>query len=120
MMVATDMHGRPLTGVANPSRWFAARADDPASLADCVVEWKILADEPDFEPQFLTGQLGFQCARAYIRSGTSLVGMVLAGGVAPPGNDSDELYHLDAAQRGRVLTALPKVAAALSRTLPLA
>ena len=120
MMVATDMHGRPLTGVANPSRWFAARADDPASLADCVVEWKILADEPDFDPQFLTGQLGFQCARAYIRSGTSLVGMVLAGGVAPPGNDSDELYHLDAAQRGRVLTALPKVAAALSRTLPLA
>jgi excisionase family DNA binding protein len=120
MMVATDMHGRPLTGVANPSRWFAARADDPASLADCVVEWKMLADEPDFEPQFLTGQLGFQCARAYIRSGTSLVGMVLAGGVAPPGNDSDELYHLDAAQRGRVLTALPKVAAALSRTLPLA
>ena len=120
MMVAADMHGRPLTDVANPSRWFAARADDPASLADCVVEWKILADEPDFEPQFLTGQLGFQCARAYIRSGTSLVGMVLAGGVAPPGNDSDELYHLDAAQRGRVLTALPKVAAALSRTLPLA
>ena len=120
MMVATDMHGRPLTGVANPSRWFAARADDPASLADCVVEWKILADEPDFEPQFLTGQLGFQCARAYIRSGTSLVGMVLAGGVAPPGNDSDELYHLDATQRSRVLAALPKVAAALSRTLSLA
>jgi excisionase family DNA binding protein len=120
MMVATDMHGRPLTDVANPSRWFAARADDPASLADCVVEWKMLADKPDFEPQFHTGQLGFQCARAYIRSGTSLVGMVLAGGVAPPGNDSDELYHLDATQRGRVLTALPKVAAALSRTLLLA
>jgi len=117
MMVAADMHGRPLTGVANPSRWFAARADDPASLADCVAEWKVLADEPDFEPQFLTGQLGFQCARAYIRSGASLVGMVLAGGVAPPGSDSDELYHLDAAQRSLVLAALPKVAAALSRTL---
>ena len=120
MMVAADMHGRPLTGVANPSGWFAARADDPASLADCVAEWKMLADEPDFEPQFLTGQLGFQCARAYIRSGTSLVGMVLAGGVAAPGSDSDELYHLDAAQRAQVLAALPKVAAALSRTLPLA
>jgi excisionase family DNA binding protein len=120
MMVAADMYGRPLTGVANPSRWFAARAADPASLADCVAEWKALADEPDFEPQFLTGQLGFQCARAYIRSGTSLVGMVLAGGVAPPGTDSDELYHLDATQRSRVLAALPKVAAALSRTLPLA
>jgi excisionase family DNA binding protein len=118
MMVAADMHGRPLTGVANPPRWFAARADDPASFADCVAEWKALADKPDFEPQFHTGQLGFQCARAYIRSGTSLVGMVLAGGVAPPGHDSDGLYHLDATQRGRVLTALPKVAAALSRSLP--
>lgn len=117
MMVAADMQGRPLTGVANPSSWFAARADDPASLADCVAEWKVLADEPDFEPQFHTGALGFQCARAYIRSGTSLVGMVLAGGVAPPGSDSDDLYHLDPTQRSRVLAALPKVAAALSRAL---
>jgi excisionase family DNA binding protein len=118
MMVAADMQGRPLTSVANPSSWYAAREDDPASLADCVAEWKTLADEPDFQPQFHTGQLGFQCARAYIRSGTSLVGMVLAGGVAPPGSDSDDLYHLDPAQRRRVLAALPKVAAALSRTLP--
>ena len=120
MMVAADMYGRPLTGVANPPPWFAARADDPANFADCVAEWKALADEPDFEPQFHTGQLGFQCARAYIRSGTSLVGMVLAGGVATPGTESDELYHLDATQRSRVLAALPKVAAALSRALPLA
>lgn len=117
MMVAADMQGNPITDVANPSPWFVARADDPASIADCVAEWKVLAAEPDFEPRFLTGQLGFQCARAYIRSGTSLVGMVLVGGVAPPGEDSEELYHLDAAQRSRVLGALPKVAAALSRTM---
>jgi hypothetical protein len=39
--------------------------------------------------------------------------------VAPPGTDSDELYHLDATQRSRVLAALPKVASALSRALPL-
>jgi excisionase family DNA binding protein len=118
MMVAADMQGQPLTGVANPSPWFKARADDPASITECVAEWKALADEPDFEPQFQTGQLGFQCARAYIRSGTSLVGMVLAGGVAPPGNDSEELYQLDPAQRSRVLAALPKIAAALSRGMP--
>lgn len=117
MMVVADMQGRPLTGVANPSNWFATRSDDPASLADCVAEWKSLAEEPDFEPHFQTGQLGFQCARAYIRSGTSLVGMVLAGGVAPPGRETDDLYHLDATQRSRVLAALPKVAAALSRAL---
>jgi excisionase family DNA binding protein len=118
MMVVTDMAGRPLTSVANPCPCFTARADDPASIDACVAEWKLLADELDFEPQFHTGLLGFQCARAYIRSGTSLVGMVLAGGVAPPGNDSDGLYQLDRERRRRVLAALPKVAAALSRAIP--
>jgi len=117
MMIAADMQGRPLTGVANPFPWFEARAEDPASIADCIADWKMLADEPDFEPRFHTGALGFQCARAYIRSGTSLVGMVLAGGVAPPGTSSPELYHLDSVQRSRVLAALPKVAAALSRAI---
>lgn len=117
MMVATDMKGQPLTGIANPPPWFSARAEDPASIAVCVAEWKVLADEPDFEPRFHIGQLGFQCARAYIRSGTSLVGMVLAGGIAPPGSDDDDLYHLDPAQLSRVLAALPKIAASLSRAM---
>ena len=118
MMVVTDMAGRPLTGVANPCPWFDARAEDPESIAACVAEWKLLADELDFVPQFHSGLLGFQCARAYIRSGTSLVGMVLAGGLAPPGDDSPELFHLDDAARRRVLNALPKIAAALSRAIP--
>ncbi len=118
MMVATDMQGRPLTGVTNPCAWFAAREENPASFAECVAEWKVLADKPDFEAQFYVGQLGFECARAYIRSGPLLVGMVLAGGVATPDDDSEELYHLDGEQRSRVLAALPKVAAALSRAMP--
>jgi excisionase family DNA binding protein len=119
MMVVTDMTGRPLTGVANPCPWFVARADDPDTFAACIAEWKLLADELDFEPQFQTGPLGFDCARAHIRAGTSLVGMVLAGGLAPPGDDSRELYQLDEAARRRVLAGLPKVAAALSRAIQL-
>ena len=118
MMVATDMQGRPLTSVTNPCPWFAARAENPTSFAECVAEWKVLADKPDFEAQFYIGELGFECARSYIRSGPLLVGMVLAGCVASPGDDNEELYHLDEAQRSRVLLALPKVAAALSRTMP--
>jgi excisionase family DNA binding protein len=118
MMVVTDMQGRPLTSVANPCPWFAARAEDSDSVAACVAEWRLLADELDFVPQFHTGLLGFECARAYIRSGTSLVGMVLAGGLAPPGNDSHQLHQLDETQRLRVLAALPKVAAVLSRAIP--
>lgn len=118
MMVVTDMTGRPLTSIANPCPWFAARADDRASVAACIAEWQLLADDLDFEPRFQTGLLGFECARAYIRSGTSLVGMVLAGGLAPPGEDSPELFRLDEAARRRVLSALPKVAAALARAIP--
>lgn len=120
MMVVTDMRGQPLTGVANPCPWFAARAEDRASIAACVAEWALLADELDFEPRFRTGLLGFECARSFIRSGNSLVGMVLAGGVAPTGEAAADLYQLDDEQRARVLAALPKVAAALSRASPAA
>jgi excisionase family DNA binding protein len=120
MMLVTDMHGRPITDVANPCAWFAEHSDEPGVLDRCVTEWRDLADHPDLTPRFQPGALGFECARAFIRSGTSLVGMVLAGGVSPsadPGTDPD-LYHLDEAQRDRVLAALPRIAAAISTTTP--
>jgi hypothetical protein len=120
MMVVTDMHGRPVTEVANPCSWFAARADEPEVLDTCITEWRDLADHPDLTPRFQEGALGFQCARAFIRHGSTLVGMVLAGGVSPstdPVIDPD-LYHLDDAARRRVLDALPRIAAAISATSP--
>ena len=77
-----------------------------------------MADDPDFAPRFRTGVLGFQCARAFIRSGTSLIGMVLAGGIAPESSTTQGLYHLGDADRSRVLASLPKIAAALSHVPP--
>ena len=115
MMVVTDMDGHPITDVTNPCPWFAARSDDPELLDACVAEWQQLADDTDLEPRFAAGALGFECARAFVRSGTSLVAMVLVGGVAEPGSRTEGLYHLDDDARRRVLTALPKIAAALSR-----
>lgn len=132
MMVVTDMDGRPLIDVTNPCPWFAERLDDPELLATCAEEWQALADDPDLEPRFHTGELGFECARAFVRSGSSLVAMVLAGGIAPgapadaTGEETpsepdglvetpDGLYRLSTRQRRRVLAALPKVAASLSR-----
>ncbi|MFN0283413.1 MAG: helix-turn-helix domain-containing protein [Kineosporiaceae bacterium] len=115
MMVVTDMDGQPITGVANPCPWFAERSDDPDLIDACVAEWQQLADDTDFEPRFAEGALGFECARAFVRSGTSLVAMVLVGGIAAPGSRTAGLYHLDDDGRRRVLTALPRVAAALSR-----
>lgn len=124
MMVLTDMQGRPLIEVSNPCPWFADRLDDPALLTACIQEWRQLADDVVLEPRFHTGPFGFQCARAFVRSGTSLVAMVLAGGIAPdpPDGDSadmpDGLYRLGAKQRRRVLDALPGVAASLSHADP--
>jgi len=115
MMVVTDMQGHPLTEVVNPCPWFAARSGDPELIDACVAEWRLLADDPDFEPRLAVGVLGFECARAFVRHGTSLVGMVLAGGIAPAGGPAAGLYELDDAGRGRVLAALPRVAATLSR-----
>lgn len=120
MMVVTDMHGRPVTDVANPSTWFSAHADSPDVLDACVTEWRDLADHPDLTPRFQEGALGFECARAFIRHGSTLVGMVLAGGVSPSTdvNVDPDLYHLDDTARRRVLDALPRIAAAISTTPP--
>jgi excisionase family DNA binding protein len=124
MMLVTDMEGRPATEVANPCGWFAEHADEPSVLATCVSEWRALAEDHDFTPRFTLGGNGFECARAFIRSGRELTGMVLAGGVAPStanplegagGNAASDLYHLSDAQRDAVLRALPRVAGAISR-----
>ncbi len=113
-VVVTDMQGRPITGAANACPRLSAGADDGAFLARCLAEWKELAAQVDLEPRFRLGPLGFECARAFVRSGTALIAMVVAGGVAPEGDASGDLHHLDPAQRKSVLAALPKIAATLS------
>jgi excisionase family DNA binding protein len=116
MVVVTDMDGHPITPIANPCPWMQEHAGEPGVLQACIAEWQELADDHSFEPQFNEGQLGFECARAFVRSGRELVGMVLAGGVSPTDHPAPGLYELDGGQRQQVLDALPRVAAALSRT----
>jgi excisionase family DNA binding protein len=120
MMVVTDMEGNPMSQVANACPWFAERQDDPAVLDACIEDWRAFAGELAFAPAFREGPHGFECARALVREGNQLVGMVLAGGVAPGVSDgspdvSDGLYHLTAADRALLLAALPRVAATISR-----
>jgi excisionase family DNA binding protein len=117
MMVATDMDGNPLTDVANPCPWFAERSDDPHVLDTCIQDWKALAADLDFEPRLAPGGHGFECARAYIRDGDRLVGMVLAGGILPLGAATPGLYDLDEAGRAAVVAALPRVATTISRVV---
>jgi excisionase family DNA binding protein len=117
MMVVTDMGGRPITPVLNPCPAIAGRLGEPDLLATCTLEWRALASDLDFEPRFRLGAMGFECARALVRSGTELVGTVLAGGVATAGSEraDDGLYHLDDDRRRAVLRLLPRLAATLSR-----
>ena len=117
MMVSTDMDGNPLTGVANPCPWFVERGDDPEVLGACIQDWKGLAADLDFEPRLAPGSHGFECARAYIRDGDRLVGMVLAGGIAPADAPAAGLYSLDDEGRAAVIAALPRVASTISRVL---
>lgn len=116
MVVVTDMDGHPITPIANPCEWMVEHADDPTVVPTCIAEWQELADNHNMEPQFQPGQLGFECARAFVRSGRELIGMVLAGGVSPMEQHRTDLYDLSAADRREVLDALPRIAVALSRT----
>jgi excisionase family DNA binding protein len=114
-MVVTDLEGQALTPVVNPAPGLAQLLDDPAFTAACTVEWRGFAHEPHLAPRLQLGRHGFLCAHSLVRRGTSLVAMVLAGGIAPECSDDPDLFHLDAEGRRRVLDTLPRTAALLSR-----
>lgn len=115
MVVVTDMEGRPLTTVINPCRWFREHGNQPDVLDRCLLDWKELTDDPDLGPRFHAGSLQFDCARAYIRVGRQLVGMVLAGGLAQSPDDPRALHRLSTEGRARVLETLPQIAARVSQ-----
>lgn len=131
MALITDIHGRPLTEVANPCGFYAAITDRPMAAELCASEWRQFADEPHVAPRFIRTWLGFLCARAYVWVDLVPVGMILAGGVKPtawpPSSESIErladglampaddlaaaahdVWELDADQRDRVLRLLPR------------
>lgn len=117
-MVATDLTGRAITPLRNPAPALARRAAAEAFQADCAAEWRDFAAEAHLAPRLRVGTHGFLCAHSLVRRGTTLVAMVLAGGIAPDGSDDPDLHHLDADARRRVIEVLPKTAAVLSRLLP--
>lgn len=83
MAVVTDMSGRALTTVSNPCGYFNAVFNTLYTPDRCSEGWRRLGEEIDLEPHFVPSHLGFLCARSFIRIGTTLVGMVIVGGVAP-------------------------------------
>jgi excisionase family DNA binding protein len=83
MAVVVDMTGRALTTVANPCGYFTAVYNSTYTPDRCSAGWRRLGEEIDLEPHFLPSHLGFLCARSFIRVESTLVGMVIVGGVAP-------------------------------------
>lgn len=115
MMVVTDLDGNPVTRVSNPCAWFSERDRDPGVIEACVDEWRGLGTDIDLSPRLRRGGLGFECARAFIRSDDVLVGMVLAGGISPYGDVSPVLHNLDDSGRQRLIETLPTVAALVAK-----
>ena len=113
-MVVTDLTGAPLTPIVNPAPAIVARSGEPGFTAACSAEWRGFAHQPHLAPRFQPGRFGFLCAHSFVRSGPSLVAMVLAGGIAPAGDGDPELFQLDDVAGARVLEALPRTAALLS------
>lgn len=116
-MVVTDMLGEPITPLVNPAPAIAGRFDETDFRATCAQEWAGFAQSPLLAPHFTLGRHGFLCAHSLIRQSTVLVGMVLAGGIAPD-EGHDGLFELDQHDRERVIETLPRVAALLSWFAP--
>jgi len=83
MLVITDMEGQPITSPSNSCGLFKAVSRDPDALQKCMESWGKMATSLELEPKFTTSHLGLLCARALIRVGSELQGMVVAGCIAP-------------------------------------
>jgi excisionase family DNA binding protein len=111
MVVITDLEGRAMTRVHNPC---ARYRDASVEVAEtCSQEWRDLARRIDFVPRFHRGPLDCECAAAFVRVGDRLVGLVIAGGIAPIDEPAPDVHVLTRAQRSLVLDSLPRIAVAV-------
>jgi excisionase family DNA binding protein len=137
MVVVTDMEGTPLADPSNQCGLFRLINEQPGAVTQCIHGWRDLAHDLDLAPRFAPSHLGLLCARSYVRVGSELRGIILAGGIAPEqwppapaeieqissdfGVEADdilthvdEVFHLDTAAQQRVLDLLPRLARFLS------
>lgn len=83
MLVVTNMEGEPITRPSNSCGLFNSVSQEPAAMRKCIQSWQMMATSLELEPHFYTSHLGLLCARALIRVGSALKGMVVAGCVSP-------------------------------------
>ena len=138
MIVMADMDGNPVTEISNPCGFFSAVM--PQALEKCIEQWRTMANTIDLEPKFIRSHLQLLCARAFIRVGNELKGMVFVGGIAPEdwpptavalptladdlqttpehlAAHSHEVYYLDENQKTNVLPFVQRIANIVSHIL---
>lgn len=111
MVLVADLDGELITHVHNPCQRYEQASSGQPGI--CSEEWRALADRHDLVPRFRRGELGYECAAAFVRSGDRLVGLVMAAGIAPVEEPAPDLHVLTRAQRSLVLDSLPRIAAAV-------
>jgi excisionase family DNA binding protein len=137
MIVLTDMEGHPITDVSNPCGLFQVVNDVPGAVRKCIDSWHTLASDVNLATRFQRSHLGLLCARGFVRVGSTLQGMVFAGGIAPdnwpPEAESisgmahefgvssdlfeahiDQVYHLDPEQRRQLLKYVERISTTIS------
>jgi excisionase family DNA binding protein len=138
MIVTTDMQGNPVTEISNPCGLFKVISQTPNAIQKCIENWTHLDAAPGLRPQFIYSRLGLLGTRGLVRIGTSLNGMVIAGGIAPddwpPSPDQVattaaifglppdaltphlyEVYYLDHAQQSLALSLVQRIADILAQ-----
>jgi excisionase family DNA binding protein len=83
MLIVTDLGGRPITQVSNPTAFYDLLSETSNGHTLCQEKWQALGQVPALEPKFSPNLAGLLCARAFVRSENELKGMVIAFGVAP-------------------------------------
>lgn len=137
MVIITDMKGMPVVGIGNPCRLLGAILNLPGAEPKLVENWRQLAHFIDLEPKLMRSDMGLLCARAMIRVGDELKGMVLVGCIAPDGwpplpeevDDTAErfgvdyetlepflsgVFYLDDERRARILSLVQRIANIIS------
>lgn len=83
MLVVTHLDGSPITQVSHPTPFYNLLAETNQGHQVCQETWRVLGQTPALKPRFVPTLAGLLCARALVRHGNELKGMIIAFGIAP-------------------------------------
>lgn len=82
-LVVTDLAGQSVTQVSQPGPLYSLLIESETGGVLCQEQWQALGRLPALEPRFVPGFAGLLSARALVRFGHELKGMVVVFGLAP-------------------------------------